>query len=115
MKIQEYGGDEIINVFAIYWYSNGKTSCYGLPRNHGALRAYDFSELEIIDPKLSGRYTFHSNSSFKGLFHHALVEESLFNDLLEYDKDAYKRFDENAYNRFLEIIKAEGLVSADFY
>ena len=106
MKIKEHNYDEIINVFGIYWYPDGGTLCYGLPRNEGALHAYDTSKVEIIDPELSGRYIFNNDDNSKALFHHALVEENLLGKLLEYDEDAYKRF--------LEIIKAEGLVGADF-
>jgi len=46
-------------------------------------------------------------SGIPGVLHWALVRERLLDDLLERD--------ENAYGRFLEILKSEGQLDDDFY
>jgi len=101
MRIQESDG-ELVDIYAIYWINN-KTLFLGCPRNYGGLRAYNLAEVTVVDPDLSGNFIFFED----GIYHSSLIKERLLDDLLE--------LDETAYQRFLEILKAEGRIEADFY
>lgn len=105
MKIRPNRSTNIIDVYAIYWVEK-ETLFLGLPRRHGGLIAYKAQDVELIDPDLSGDFTYFSNDC-NGIYHSSLIKERLLDDLLENDEKAYKRF--------LEILKAEGRVEPDFY
>lgn len=104
MKIQELDGT-VVDVFAIYWFGN-ETYFYGFPRNYGGLRAYKATQVSVVDPSINFNSVYFENNA-KSIHHWALIKEALLDDLIERDDDAYKRF--------LEIIKSEGLVDPDFY
>jgi hypothetical protein len=91
MKIKLKNPDEIVEIFAVYWGWRDKTYFYGMPEGYGGLLAYDASAVEVIDSELSGSFTYYSNN-MKGIYHSALIEEKLLDDLLELDARAYKRF-----------------------
>lgn len=95
----------VIDVFAVYWFGD-ETYFLGLPKNYGGLIAYKSEEFELIDSMINFKSIYFYNNA-KGIYHWALIQEKLLDDILERDKDAYKRF--------LEIIKSEGLVDPDFY
>lgn len=101
MKIKELDGT-IVDVFAVYWFDD-ETYFYGLPIGYGNFIAYRNSRVTVVDPSLYGNFVYYN----QGVFHRALIQEKLLDDILERD--------ENAYNRFLKIIKSEGLVAPDFY
>lgn len=104
MKIKELDGT-VVDVFAIYWL--GKDTLFlGLPKNYGGLLAYDSKNVEIIDPSLHGTFEYFS-THINGIYHWFLIKEKLLDDILERD--------DVAYNRFLEILKAEGQIDPDFY
>ncbi|WP_241081726.1 hypothetical protein [Achromobacter xylosoxidans] len=106
MKVKISDG-EIINVFAIYWVSN-KTLCLGFPRNYGGLCVYDLSEVGVVNAALNFELIYcKDGSGIPGVLHWALVKERLLDDLLERD--------ENAYGKFLGILKYEGQLEDDFY
>ncbi|MCX8713360.1 hypothetical protein J3U57_12655 [Gilliamella sp. B3464] len=106
MKIETKSG-EIINVFATYWIKN-ETYFYGIPFDYGGLIAYRDTEIVIVEPKLNfNTIFFKGQTNGYGIFHWALIEKNLLDDLLE--------LDQNAYKYFLEIIKSENLVEPDFY
>ncbi|PJM88607.1 hypothetical protein [Achromobacter ruhlandii] len=106
MKVKRSDG-EIINVFSIYWVGN-KTLCLGFPRNYGGLCVYDLSEVGVVDATLNFKLIYcKDGGGIPGVLHWALVKERLLDDLLERD--------ENAYGRFLEILKSEGQLDDDFY
>lgn len=65
----------------------------------------DRDRVTVADNNLQGHFVF--DHKVPGIFHHAIIEEDILEDLCEKD--------ENAYFRFLEIIKKEGLVDKDFY
>lgn len=92
----------IVDIYSVYWMNN-KTIFLGLPGNYGGLQAYDQANIIIIDPEFVGNYIFYDD----GIYHWALIKEKLLDDLLE--------LDETAYNRFLEILKAEGQIEPEFY
>lgn len=100
MKIQEYDG-EVVDIFGIYWV-NDKTLVLGFPKGYGGLRPYNLNNVTVIDPALSGSLMFFEN----GVYHAALINEYLLDNILERDETAYKRF--------LEILKAEGRIEPDF-
>ena len=104
MKIKEQDGT-IIDIFSIYWFDD-ETYFYGLPRGYGGLIAYKSNEISIIESDISFNSVYFENNA-KSIHHWALIKEALLDHLIERD--------ENAYNRFLEIIKSEGLVEPDFY
>lgn len=104
MKIREKDGT-VINVFSIYWFGD-ETYFYGLPKNYGGLIAYRASQVYVIEPAIDFKAIYFENNA-KSIHHWALIKEKLLDDILERDEDAYKRF--------LEIVKAEGLVEPDFY
>lgn len=106
MRIKELDG-ESIDVFAIYWINN-KFLCLGMPKGYGGLSVYDLSEVSIVEPTLNGKLVYFQNSvTGSGVYHWALIQEALLDDLLE--------LDETAYNRFLDILKSEGQVDDSFY
>ncbi|HCM9213930.1 TPA: hypothetical protein N5L24_004179 [Enterobacter roggenkampii] len=104
MKIKERDG-EVVDVYAIY-FINGEINFLGMPKNYGGLSAYSAREVTVIDPEIEGDCVYFKNNGY-GVYHWALIKEKLLDDLLEQDETAYKRF--------LEILKAEGLVDPDFY
>lgn len=104
MKIKEFDGT-IVDIFAIYWFSD-ETYFYGLPKNYGGLIAYRASQVSVIDPEINFTGVYFENNA-KSIQHWALIKEALLDDIIERD--------EVAYNRFLEILKAEGQIDPDFY
>lgn len=104
MKIKEQDGT-VVDVFAIYWFSD-ETYFYGLPQNYGGLLAYRASQVYVIESEIKFDTVYFENNA-KSIQHWALIKEKLLDDILERD--------ETAYNRFLEILKAEGQIDQDFY
>lgn len=105
MKIRPYNSSNVIDIYAIYW--SGKDTLFlGMPKGHCGLIAYNSQKVDVVDPDISGELTYFNNN-YSGIYHWALIKERLLDDLLENDETAYKRF--------LEIVKAEGLVDPDFY
>lgn len=112
MKIRDEWGNEI-DIFGIYWVMSVEQTCtetilLGLPKGNGGLSPYritgKFAEkVELIDSSIPDGFTYH----YSGIYHHALIEDNLLDDLREYNEVAYKRF--------IEVIKAEGLIAEDFY
>lgn len=101
MKIREKDGT-IINVFAVYFVDN-EPMFYGIPRNHGGLMAFRNSDVSVIESSMVGRYVLFQ----RGVFHWALIEEELLDDLLELDREAYEKF--------IKILKKENLLEEDFF
>ena len=104
MKIRDHRDplDRVVDVFSVYWFGD-ETYFYGLPQGYGGLMSYRSNQVTIINPEINFNCIY-----FKESIHHwALIKEKLLDDLLELDEIAYKRF--------LEIVKAEGLVDPDFY
>lgn len=90
MKIRTKSG-KLVEIFAVYWGWQEKTYFYGLPDGYGGLLAYDSSEVEVVDAVFDGRYIF-QDGNLKGIYHEALIEEGLLDDLLELDPGAYSKF-----------------------
>ncbi|BDR54507.1 hypothetical protein KIMH_06180 [Bombiscardovia apis] len=110
MKIKEKDGT-IVDIFAIFSLLSPidqrmKTYFYGVPKSYGGLIAFTLDEVDIIENVFRSEMVVFVNRGV-GVYHWALIQEKLLDDLLERDEDAY--------NRFLEIIKEEGLVDPDFY
>ncbi|WP_241623067.1 hypothetical protein [Rosenbergiella australiborealis] len=105
MKIRTKSSEKIITVYAMYSI-NGETYFLGHSKGYNGLLAYNAREIEVIDPDLSGDFTYFGNDGY-GVYYSALIKEKLLDDLLEGDETAYKRF--------LEILKAEGRLDPDFY
>lgn len=60
-------------------------------------------KIEFVDQSIPEGFIYYRS----GIYHRALIEENLLDDLREYDESAYKRF--------LEIFKAESQIDPDFY
>lgn len=100
-----------VDIFAIYSLLSTidqkmKTYLYGLPKGYGGLMAFTLDEVDVIENAFRSEMVVFTNRG-TGVYHWALINENLLDDLLERD--------ETAYNRFIEIIKSEGLVEPDFY
>ncbi|MBZ7662218.1 MULTISPECIES: hypothetical protein [Klebsiella] len=104
MKIKERDG-EVVDVYAVY-FIGGDVNFLGMPKNYGGLSAFSAREVEIVESEMKYNSIYFKNNGY-GIYHWALIKEKLLDDLLELDETAYKRF--------LEIVKAEGLVDPDFY
>ncbi|MFB5948522.1 hypothetical protein [Klebsiella pasteurii] len=104
MKIKERDG-EVVDVYAVY-FIGGDVNFLGMPKNYGGLSAFLAREVEIVESEMKYNSIYFKNNGY-GIYHWALIKEKLLDDLLELDETAYKRF--------LEIVKAEGLVDPDFY
>ncbi|MFY2059090.1 hypothetical protein [Achromobacter xylosoxidans] len=105
MKIKELDGS-VVDVFSIYWFG-AETYFYGLQEGHGGLQAYRFEEVTVVDRDMNFKTVFFSNGGAHGVNHWALIQENLLDGLLELDKVAYEKF--------LTILKSEGVLSDDFY
>lgn len=113
MKIKSRISGHVIDILGIYWVLSVDGSCtetilLGLPKNSGGLVPYRITgklvdRVEIIDPSIPDGFIYY----YSGIYHKALIEEDLLDSLREYDEIAYKRF--------LEILKAEGSIDQDFY
>lgn len=113
MKIKSRVSGHIIDIFGIYWVVSVDGFCtetilLGLPKNSGGLVPYRITgrlvdNVDIIDPSIPGDFIYYHS----GIYHKALIEEDLLDDLREYDETAYKRF--------LEILKAEGCIDQNLY
>ena len=107
MKIRDHRdplGREV-DVFSIYWFDD-ETFFLGFLKGYGGLLAYRASQVSVIDPEVNFKSIYFENNA-RSIHHWALINENLLDDILERDETAYKRF--------LEILKAEGLVEPDFY
>ncbi|EGQ5299419.1 hypothetical protein ACE3IS_13295 [Enterobacter hormaechei subsp. hormaechei] len=104
MKIKERDG-ELVDIYAVY-FIGGEVNFLGMPKNYGGLSAYSAREVELVESEMKYNCIYFKNNGY-GIYHWALIKEKLLDDLLELDEVAYKRF--------LEIVKAEGLVDPDFY
>lgn len=105
MRIKESDGS-VADVFSIYWL-DAETYFYGLQEGHGGLQAYRLEEVTIVDREMNFKTVFFSNGSAHGVNHWALIQENLLDDLLELDKVAYEKF--------IAILKSEGVLNDDFY
>jgi hypothetical protein len=85
---------EYMDVYGIYWIDNVTYFLCLSKNNFGPYRA---TEVTIVDPYLSGEFTFFDGNS---IFYKPLIEEKLLEDLYEQDQEAFERF--------LEILKKDG-------
>lgn len=112
MKIRTERG-HTIDIYGIYWVLSVDGTCtetifLGFPRGNGGLTPYRITgklaeKVDIVDSSIPDGWVYY----YSGVYHRRLIEDSLLDDLLEYDETAYKRF--------LEILKSEGHVNDDFY
>ena len=107
MKIRDHRDPlgRVVDIFSVYWFGD-ETYFLGFLKGYGGLLAYRATHVSVIDPKISFETVYFENNA-RGIHHWALIKEKLLDDIIERDEDAYKRF--------LEIVKAEGLVDPDFY
>ena len=101
MKIQDEYGD-VVDVFGIYWNSsNGRTYFFGLTPTHTGSFAYDLDEVTVIDPSVKFRTHFLSGS-LNGVYHQALIENNLLDELIDCNLEVREQF--------LEIVRSEGVI-----
>lgn len=106
MKLKDKSG-AILDAFATYRV-NDETFFYVLVPSwiYGGLLQYKFYEVSVVDPSMNFRTVFFQKDHMAGVFHWALIEKNLLNDLLAEDV--------SAYNSFVSLLKLEGIVSKDF-
>ncbi|MDI2112213.1 hypothetical protein [Commensalibacter nepenthis] len=104
MKIMDEEGF-ISNVFGIY-LSENNTLFWELSRGYRGLTAIDpkKDKVGIIDYNINFRAVYH-RADIHGIFHWALIEENLLYDIIESEP--------GAFDRFLEIVKSEGLIDPE--
>ncbi|HHQ6628034.1 TPA: hypothetical protein ACSTL5_004579 [Serratia fonticola] len=105
MKIKPFNSSNIIDVYAVYW-TRKNTLFLGMPKGQYGLIAYNSQDVDVVEPNLSGNFTYFRNTC-SGIYHWALIKEKLLDGLLEND--------EYAYNRFIDILREEGHIDQSFY
>lgn len=95
-------GDEIIDIFGIYWGENEETIFFGLTQKHNYQYAYSADEVDIIDSNINFRAIYISNGSLTGIFHWALVEKNLLDEIIDGDTELREKF--------LEIVRSEKVI-----
>lgn len=95
-------GDEIIDIFGIYWDEEGKTFFFGLTQKHNYQYAYLADEVDIIDPNINFRALYFFNGNFSGIFHWALIEKNLLDEIIDGDIELREKF--------LEIVRSENII-----
>ncbi|MDI2113973.1 hypothetical protein [Commensalibacter nepenthis] len=103
MKIKD-SRNNIIDVVAIYWYKE-RTVFLSIPKNYGGLMVFNSNNVEIIDPVMNFR-TIYFDNDMHGIYHWALIEEDLLDEVIDHDP--------KSFNRFIKILKSEGVLSEDF-
>lgn len=103
MKILDKQG-EIVDIFGVYWnVQSQETYFFGLTSEHTGSFAYCANEVEVIEPNINFKFIYADfNNGFKGLYHWALVQDKLLDELI--DGDLLVR------QRFLEIVRAENII-----
>lgn len=103
LRKEEYFYD----VFGIYWSIDPRdnkapiTYFYGISPNYEAMEVFALHEVSIVDPNIYFRPVFFSGT-MPGIFHWALIEKELLDEVIEHDSKCYREF--------LSIVRKEGLI-----
>ena len=94
--------DEIVEIFAVYWTKEGKTLFLGMTDKYSGLHAYSADEAEIIDPNINFRTVYLSTGLLPGIFHWALIEKNLLDEVIDGNRELRKEF--------LDILRSENVI-----
>jgi hypothetical protein len=116
MKIKVPQRDEILTVYGIYWSKQARKRAWSnnddnleivsmaccIPSQYKGIIVYDLSEVEVVDATIDKNFIYYKSKTkgMTGVFHRALVEEELFDDLTD-------DYGGKAYLRFMEILNVE--------
>lgn len=80
------------DIYGIY-YGNIGIIFYGIYKgNYHGLSTLDPSKVEIMSSEISENFMFFKNDNLVGVFHSALIEEELLDDLIDADAMVYEKF-----------------------
>lgn len=104
MKILEKSrySERIIDVFGIYWTKEGKTLFFGVPNDDSYVFAYSADKVEIIDSSINFKTVYLSSDSLPGVFHWALIEKKLLDEIIDGDLELREEF--------LNIVRSENVI-----
>ena len=106
MKIKvkwKYHEDEIIDIFGIYWDERGETLFWGLSDKYDSgIDVYSADEVEVIDPNINFRTVYLYNGRLPGVFHWALIEKNLLDEITDNNLELRKEF--------LDIVRSENVI-----
>ena len=106
MKIKvkwKYHEDEIIDIFGIYWDERGDTLFWGLSDKYDSgIDVYSADEVEVIDPNINFRTVYLYNGRLPGVFHWALIEKNLLDEITDNNLELRKEF--------LDILRSENVI-----
>ena len=106
MKIKvkwKYHEDEIIDIFGIYWDERGDTLFWGLSDKYDSgIDVYSADEVEVIDPNINFRTVYLYNGRLPGVFHWALIEKNLLDEITDNNLELRKEF--------LDIVRSENVI-----
>ena len=94
-------GDEIVEIFAVYWNKRGDTLFLGMTDKYSGLHVYSADEAEIIDPNINFRMVYFSGS-LRGVYHWALIEKNLLDEVIDGNPELKKEF--------LDILRSENVI-----
>ena len=95
-------GEETAEIFGIYWNKKGDILFLGMTDKYSGLHAYSASEVEIIDPSINFRTVYLYTGTFPGVFHWALIEKNLLDEVIDGDEKLRKEF--------LDILRSENVI-----
>ena len=106
MKIKvkwKYHEDEIIDIFGIYWDERGDTLFWGLSDKYDSgIDVYSADEVEVIDPNINFRTVYLYNGRLPGVFHWALIEKNLLDEITDNNLELRKEF--------LDVLRSENVI-----
>ena len=104
MRILKRGryGDEIAEIFAVYWDKRGDTLFLGMTDKYSGLHAYSADEVEIIDPNINFRMVYFSDGNLPAILHWALIEKNLLDEVIDGNIELRKEF--------LDILRSENVI-----
>ena len=94
-------GDEIAEIFAIYWNKRGDTLFLGMTDKYSRVYVYSADRVEIIDPNINFR-TVYLPGHLPGIFHWALIEKNLLDEVIDGNPELKKEF--------LDILRSENVI-----
>ena len=98
---RDKNGDDIAEIFIIYWDKEGKTYFLGVSVNANRLFIHSADEVEILDPSINFRTVYLPDKRLSGILHWSLVEKDLLDEFIGGDTEIRKQF--------LEIVRSENV------
>lgn len=82
MKIQAKASQAVLDVFALYWDSEGKTFFLTIEVDENVPYVYSADEVTLLDTSFPFR-TIYLPNHLRGIFHWALIERELLDELID--------------------------------